>query len=372
MKNHFVSLLISAIITLIIPFFINPVYDFSVYFWSYLSLIFVLSVAIRIVVLRKREDILFFAAIFITWFNFLEPYLKPDKANYYTRVVPENYLFEMSLFSALGVIALYIGYYFLLKRKINPMFEKSSKFTSKQIGKIMLGLLFIYLIYRAVDIFTPDLIKPLSTVLSILRYTPSLISVGLTLMLVRKKGNILIVIILFVFLFIQLLIAIATTLFFTVIIIVIIPFIVYFFETNKIPVITFLLVSVMLIPIYSLRHYYRDEAMQWWFYGEEVSTEFLIDRGMTIINDTYGRDNIFDFSDKIKEKKNKGESRFEQVTYLGQCVYQHEILGRPYLHGETFWWLPIAPIPRFIVPFKPELWSSRKKFNSLNELAYVS
>lgn len=355
MQNHFFSIAISGIITVFFSFFFNPAYDFAVYIWSYVSFAFILSVALRIFFLRKREDILFFTAIFLTWLNFLQPYLRSEKVTHLYRIIPEGFLFEMSFFSALGIIALYLGYYKSFSKKIiNPIFNTNNRFNSKQLGRIMLGVMTIYLIYRGLGFIYYDLMQSLKGVLAILDYIPSLISAGLTLIILRKKGNKIIIILLFTFLILQFFIAVAQTLFIYVILLVFVPFLIYFFEKNKVPVISILIVTILLTPLFFLRHYYRKDVLKWWYGGESVTTEFLIERGFNILSETYEDPNFFNTSDKVIDSDKHTKSRFEQVSYMGQCVFQHEAKDRPFLLGETFWWLPVAPIPRVIFPFKPE------------------
>jgi len=355
MQNHAISISISLILTLFLSLFFQPAYEFSIYIWSYLSFAFVFSVTLRILFLRKREDILFFMVLFLTWLNFLQPYLRAEKVTHLYRIIPDQFLFEMSFFSAFGVIALYLGYYFSFsKKRINPIFKTENKFSSKIIGNGLIGIMSLYIIYRFFFIFYFELIQPFLGLLAILDYSPSIISAGLTLIILRKHGNLTTIIILFVFLIIQFFIAVAQTLFIYVVLLAFVPFLIYFFERKKVPIITILIVSILLAPLFLLRHYYRQDVVKWWYEGEKVTSEFLITRGFNIIGETYGRENMFDTSDKIKDPDKSAEERFEQVSYLGQCVYQHEIKGRPYLLGKTFWWLPIAPIPRAILPFKPE------------------
>lgn len=355
MKNHLVSILASIGLTILVSFFIDPVYSFSVYIWSYISLAFVLSVAFRVIFLRQREDILFVTIIFLTWLNFLEPYLKDEKVTHLYRIIPDAYLFDMSFFSALGVIALYIGYYASFSNKqINPIFSTKNKFKSKLLGQIMLGVMVLFIVYKTMLIVSPTFIEPFKGLLAIIDYSPSLISAGLTLIILRKKGNLITIITLILFLAIQLFIAFAQTLFIYVILITFVPFLMYFFERKKVPVISLIAVIIVLTPLFLLRHYFRRDVFEWWSGKKTVTTAFLINRGVNIISETYSRDNIFDTSDLVKDADKNAEERFEQVSYLGQCVYQHKVKNRPYLWGETFWWLPIAPIPRAILPFKPE------------------
>ncbi len=218
----------------------------------------------------------------------------------------------------------------------------------------MIGFMLVYILFQYLSSSFSELINPIIGILAILRYIPSLISVGITLMLLRGNNNIFTLSLLLFFFFILFLIAVAQTLFISVILIVVPPLIVYFFEKNKIPVISVVLILIILTPLFLVRHYYREQAAEWWYNDVEVSNAFLVKQGIKILKETYDKKNIFDTSDKIVDADKKAESRFEQVSYLGQCVYQHEIKGRPYLLGKTFWWLPIAPIPRAILPFKPE------------------
>jgi len=361
MKNHYITISISAIITTFLSFFINPYYEFYVYIWSYVSFAFVLSVVLRVLYLKKRSDFLFLPALFITWLNFLQPYLKAEEVTYINRIIPEAFLFEMSFFSAFGIIGMYIGYYISFERKpVKPIFNFNVKFNAKQLGHIMLSVLFLFLVYKLLFSFFYMQLQSFKGLFAIIDYTPSLISAGLTLIILRKNGNILTIIILSVFIIIRLLLGIADTLFIRVLLIIIVPFIVYFFERKKVPFLTFLIAIIIVSPLFVLRHYYRKQAYSWWFGEKNATTAFLINQGVKILSETYGKDDIFDTSDKVIDADKKAESRFEQVSYLGQCVYYHEIKKNDFLNGKTFWWLPVAPVPRFILPFKPENLMSTK------------
>ncbi len=355
MQKHFNSLSISAFLVLSLSVFLEPAYAFKINVWAYVSLIFPVSVVLRIVFLREREDILFFTAIFLTWLNFSQPYIKPEPVTHLYRIIPTDYLEAMSFFSGLSVVALYIGYYgSFRKKKVKPIFKTDAVFDSKTIGYFMLVVMTLYITYLLMKELVPSVMRSLGSILAILQYSPSLISAGLTLMLIRRRSNLLTVVILIAFLVFQFLIAVAETLFIYVILIAFVPFLIYIFEKKRIPVLAIVGVSILLMPIFTLRHYFRKEAFKWWYSGEKVTRTFLAKRGIDVIEETYTDRNIFDTSDKIKEEDNGNAERFEQVSYLGQCVYQHEVHDWSYLYGKTFWWLPLAPIPRFLIPFKPQ------------------
>ncbi len=351
----------SLIIVLFCSLFINPAYSFNVYFWSLFSLVFVLSIGLRVIVLHRIEDILFIIVLFLTWLNFLEPYLQSEKVFHLYRTIPEQYLESMSFFAAMSIIALLIGYYFSFKKKkVKPFFKEDLKFSSNTLSNILLLLIVIYAVYRFFKIFYPELIAPFIGVLSLLDYFTGLISAALTLILLRKNGNIIIIIVAIVFLIIQFLIALAQTLFVYVALIVVTPLLIYYFERNKVPLIVILITAILISPLYMVRHYYRKDAVAWWYEGSKASSSFLIEQGTKILEETYLDGDIFDVSDKIVDADKHAKSRLESISYLGQCVYQHKIKNRPYLLGETFWWLPLVPIPRAIFPFKPENLMSTK------------
>ena len=151
----------------------------------------------------------------------------------------------------------------------------------------------------------------------------------------------------------ELLLRISTTMFVSTAMLFSGAILAYFLEKKKLPVFSLIIIILLLTPIYLTRKYYRSYNK---ISYETNNSQF--ESGSNILTDMYsdeGQEKFDKFSNKLEKNtrtRNK-KNRFENLSFISQLVYYHNKKKRPFLYGETFYWLPLTPIPRIIYPDKP-------------------
>src|ERR1035437_5830427 len=105
------SFILSIVTVLLVGVFVTPFYDKYCQAWALVSLIFVLVPLFLFLQSKEITHLTFLPVIALTWTYFLRPYLKSEEVYYPGRFIPNEYIHDMVLFPALGVILLFIGYY---------------------------------------------------------------------------------------------------------------------------------------------------------------------------------------------------------------------------------------------------------------------
>ena len=120
----------------------------------------------------------------------------------------------------------------------------------------------------------------------------------------------------------------------------------YLYVRRRLPYVWIGLGLLLLTPIYQNRHVSR--ASVWKMENRSPTKVWSI--GCRIITDSYQAfdGNLF----KDVEKPDNEIDRFENTTFLAQCIYKLDN-GKPLKWGETFWYIPMAFIPRLVFPWKP-------------------
>jgi len=341
---------VSIILTLFCYYYIpKPAYDKEVYIWSLFSLTLIINLTLKLIVNRNNKDLLFLPALIITWLYFAFPYLSIEKIDHMYRIIPDSELYNMSFYSNLSIISLYLGYN-LIKLNIKPIFNQDTNISNNLLNKILFVIILIDVINSLLKYYLPSITTSLGAILAILEYLPTTIGAIAYLLFKREKKFNLIIVISIVYCIFLFFVYVANTLFISILLLGLGPLLIELLVFNKIPLKYMLIISLFIYPVFITRHIFREEALKWWYEGEDISKYQLYKKGLNIY---FNLDNTLGQLEE-KESNEKTKSRMEQVSYLGQCVYQHEIIGWNYLYGETFWWLPIAPIPRIIIPFKPK------------------
>jgi hypothetical protein len=343
----FKSFLFGLPISVILYFLLDPFYPQTNVIFSLLSLTFVLSVIFLSIYTKNFLHVLFLPIISLSWIYFESPFLKSTEIYYPSRAVPEEYYFELAFFPCIGIIVLYISYYKIFSTNFTRTVSKNTiKLNIYQLKKLIILVGSLSLTHNFLNIFFHNLIKNLGNTIQILSYSGTIIlslfilywlrggrSKGLLIFVCLITGNELIGLFL-------------TTLFGLMLKFFLPPLFTYFYERKKIPVFIFILILILIYPIYLTRFEYR-------YKNNLSSSDNKIATGLSRLADIYTKKPIENYYESIDED-NEEINRFENVSYLGQCVYLHEIVGKPFYNGKTFWWLPLAPIPRFILPWKPE------------------
>lgn len=324
---------------------------------SLCGLIVALIPAIVFLINRKSENIFFFPIIFSTWLYFLKPFLNSKKISYPGRVMMESEFPIMSLVLLIGLIMLLIGFYSGFNNKvIKPLTSEKFKLKNKTLGNIAIIIIFINVLLNII-ITIPLFRILLRSFLTVQNYVPTIVVALFVLYKLRKGNNLFFIIIFVVYLILQFFYFVGETLSSKLVLLLIGGFIGYVLETKKIPYKMAIITLFIFYPIYNSRFKYRHEAVKRWE-GNATYQKSYID--IVKMGASISFDEVFNFDLGIShyEKREIIEKyqidRMELVSHLSQCVYQVELNNKSLKWGSTFWWLPLAPIPRILFPFKPK------------------
>ncbi len=316
---------------------------------SNFALIPVLLSAIDFIRKKQINSLVIFLVIFQTWNMFLFPYLWEDKIVATHKIIDEKLVPEMAFFSALSIWGIYFGYIFFLscKKEVKPYF-KSKKLNHKSLRKLTICILLLGFILIIFDSLLGKVGIRISFISMIGDVLPTLILGVYTLYYLRGGRSVLFNTTIIIYVIYCFLYYIGGTLFIYSIMLVMSPLIVFVFEKRKLPIVSFLFIAVLLLPIYFTRHEYRN-------IGLYSSGNNRVVIGLQILKNEYLPFNAEKIYNKLitdKEKSNV-DNRFEGVSYLGTVVHCHNNLSYSYQFGKTFIWLPTMIVPRVLLPIRP-------------------
>ena len=354
-KSLLISATYSFLFTLIVGISIQP-FDVNLSLWSLLGLFAILIPGINFLMYRKISDIVILIPASMTWIYFLAPYLYSARIIHSYRIISEEYLFEMAMYSTISIIFMLIGYY-IISDKVTPsnkLLSPTFKFNLNTLGKISIFFLLLAVLSRVIDYYFHSLTSFFGQLFVILDFVPILAIVSSFMYYIRGGKNKIVLSISMGYFILEILLRISETLFSKIIYIIIGIFFVYVLSTKKIPWKTMILAFILMFPLFNSRMDYRMEAHERW-YGiggaEKLGIFELIGKGSSIVLDVYSKS--FTFEDMSQDVQKQASSRFENISYLGQAVYMVKNNNKELKLGETFWWVIITPIPRVIFPWKP-------------------
>lgn len=281
----------------------------------------------------------------LNWLYFQSPFLLKEKTKYYNRIINEEYVDEIALYCGLSISLIFIGYHFFLNSNYKSIASNKLRFKKEFLIKLIYLFVFLGTIFRLGEQFSPVLMGSLSNLIQLLPYSATIVFGFYLLLFLRgeKKSKLSTFdFIVIIFLLADFLIRLSTTLFSEVAILFSGPLLVYFRERGKLPVVSILISLIILVPLYQTRKFFR-------LHSEEVK-EFSgggISKGKLLLENAYTLKNKEEFQ-KLQEQ---GEdfNRFENLSFISHVVLQHKKGIKPFLNGETFYWLPLVPIPVFII-----------------------
>lgn len=296
--------------------------------------------------------ILFPAAL--TWLYFQAPYVYDEFPSHAIRIVPSEHLPAMAWFSAAAILALCSGYYFSFRRTPDWSISKPGmRLDLHHLGLLYwatfsLGFLNLFTRY-----YFGEQLKPLGQLLVFWTYSQTVACCLAILYVLRGGRSMLVICTAFAFFVMQFLYYTSETLFAYHALLLSAMFTTFALERRRIPWLIFLIVALLMLPLFAKRKLYRAQVFDLWYSRASTERPSLFSRfavGLDNIQRSY-RDWDWSLADEVAEEQ--GRTRLEAVTYLGQCVYCVEALGVPLKKGATFWWLPLQVVPRLLWPSKP-------------------
>lgn len=316
-----------------------------------IGLIPVIAIVLRLFKLKDISTAIITLVIYQTWNMFLNPYLWEDKIVAVHRVIREEHIPLMSVFSCLSVWAIYLGYITFQNRKskISPFFNNRNipmnNLRRLTLVAIILGFgigIFQFLLsFMGIHISFIGMIGDMM---------PALVLCIFSIYYLRGGHNIFLISVVILYTAYSFVYYIGGTLFIYSIILVSAPLAVYIVERKKVPIIPIIIVAIALIPVYMSRHDYRREGLY------SSGTERL-EIGMRILKDEYVNFSLEKNKKRLEESDEESnvDNRFEGVSYLATVVHCVEDRDYPYQYGKTFIWLPTLVVPRMFLPMRPSM-----------------
>lgn len=300
---------------------------------------------------RDTQHIAFFLPLFMTSLYFLFPFLQAELVNHSYRVFPVEYIFEICFFSSLSVIAMFFGFYLPRFSYVKPIFMKSQKLSHKNLKFLFYFFLFFAIFQTNLEVYAHWLYKPFGEILQIFEFSQVLaLSIGVVYF-IRGGKSYGVFFVFIIFFFSELFFRVSDTLFSKVLYLFICIFFTYIIETRVLPWKRILLVLVLIIPSFSMRKEYRNIVIDRWYFGaEKLSISQSVQEGFGFFVVPLMNFKFSTLTDALIYQQNR---RFENISYLGQCVHVVKNNGKDLKLGETFWWFPLATVPRVIFPWKP-------------------
>ena len=344
------SFLYAVGVAAIVGVFVRP-FDWTLAAFSLTALVFVCATIFMFLFTRSTIHLAFILPLGMTWLYFLAPYLCEELVEHSYRIIPVDYLPKMAFFSMLGVIALFAGYYCVLRKgQHKPLVSSSFRFSNQTLERLFYIFLFLGIAQRFIEHYAHWIYRPFGEVVQVFEFSQVLaVSIGL-LYFLRKGRSPLLIATFFGFLAFDLLFRISDTIFSKVAYLLACLLLVYVIERRRIPWKTIVLILLILIPMFAYRKQARLEVLDRWYYGGSATISERIKDGFRFTIDAF---KVWEWTNLGEELSRQEQTRFEAISYFGQCVYMVKECGKPLKYGETFWWMPLAVVPRAIFPWKP-------------------
>ncbi len=322
------------------------------------SSVFVFMSLYKVLISKQIEYLFLSPYIVLTWLYFQSPFLLEEKTYYNNvRVMKEEYMDEIATYTFFSVVLIYVGYTFFFRRSPKPLVSRSFTFDVDSLKSLSIYFLLLSIFYRVGNWAFPSLVASLSGLIQIFFYSPAITFALYVLYLIRSKSRpqfsfYHIAIILFIIT--EILLRLSTTLMAQVGVFFLGVFIVYFREKGRIPIMLAIVILLIFVPLYQSRKYFRFKSS-----NDDIELS-QFERGFSMVDKVFiGDDQIRgnkanDLSEYILKSQESSHNRFENLSFISHVVWKHKSGSKQFLNGETFYWLPLSPIPRIIFPSKPE------------------
>jgi hypothetical protein len=348
------SIITSIISAAVLFAIIRPKYP-ELAFVALLSLVVVLISLYKFLYTKQLFYLFIGVPLFFTWVYFQSPFLFHEFVKPAYRIIPIQYIPQIAIFPALGILSMSLGYYFTFRRlSVKPICTENFKFSDSQIIKIANFFLVLGIIYRILEYSFSSILGSLSQVFQVLEFSPVIAILMGFIYYLRGGKNKVFINIMAVYFVLELLLRISETLFSSVAYLLIGLFFAFIIERKIFPVKSFIVALLICLPIFMSRVDYRRQAASRWYGGsEQLGLPSLVKLGYKYLGNIFDTWNTEKYLNSFAPDS-PTRTRFEDVSYLGQCVFMTEINGTPLKYGSTFWWLPLTVVPRMVFPLKPD------------------
>ena len=327
---------------------VNPQFP-TVAIAAYIATGMYAAVLLRFAVHRDARDVVLIVVAGLTYTIYFMPLLRDRFIYQPTQQFSLEALSYASWFAVLGFAALIAGYYAAKSLPIGPVLRTAGAYPIR--GQTLARYSTVLQVAALLDVtYRNDILifqAALGRTTFLLDQLPLLaIALG-GLAILNGHRSLLFKIQLFgLFVPAIVLITVARTLFYHLLVLLVPLLVMYMLRHRRFPVFYGGVIAIVLVPVFKARieeriaHGYLDEASTW----ELVQTGWrgVIDAMTTRDAATLGR------------RDDLAAARLNSLSLLADVVMAHQFHDKPFKYGETFWWLPLAPIPRFLFPSKPQ------------------
>jgi len=349
--NKTTIILISLVSCTLLGVFTYQPYGLYPKITALVSSFFLFYILFKVILNKTKKEVYLFPFLLMNWLFFQSPFLLREKTEYFMRIIKDEYIDEIATYTCLSIVMVFIGYLFFLNKSLRPISSVKFKFQESELKNLIVVFVIIGTLYRIGENFVPVFISQLSNIIQILFFAPTIVFALYTLFQIRRKAKFQIDIFHFVvigYLIAEFLLRLSTTLMAQVAILFVGALLAYYHERKKIPISWILIIAVVFIPLYQTRKYFRDSIKDNNINGSELEI------GSKILENAFFEKRINEEVQEFQSKQfNKEHNRFENLSFISHIVFLHKSGNKGFLYGETFYWLPLVPIPRIIFPSKP-------------------
>lgn len=311
-----------------------------------LSLPLALWPSIMLLLTGERHHVPIGVLTAVAWLYFCAPFTYTifpawDFSRFYTA----SDLLLAVTFSGVSIAALLVGYYCnLIRRK--PLFNSQQRFEKVTLRRLIYWLLFVGWMYFMALRIWPVQINEVGRVIAILESCTTFGYALALLAILRKTASPLLLGVVCVSLVGDLFVIVSTTLMAGAVFLAASLCLVFVLEKGKLPWKTMIISFFLILPPYSGRMFHRfdvDQSMG----GAPFIT--LLQKGLSSLWQDYAD---FEWRSGFTVMDVQLSTRLETASFLAHCINQHAS-GKEFKYGETFWYLPLVLVPRFILPIKP-------------------
>ena len=131
----------------------SPYGEFS-HLLSIISSFFVFIPLYSLIINKKILNFYIIVFIGMNWAFFQSPFLLKEKTSYFPRIILDEYINEIALFSCGSIILIYTGFFFFFNN-VKPLTSIHAKFSNNTFRRVILFFISLSIIYRYSQITFP-------------------------------------------------------------------------------------------------------------------------------------------------------------------------------------------------------------------------